>query len=123
MSATLQVANQLCAYTLCEIGTLLSHRSRLDLDILVEGDPALHNPYHAILMNPERIPWLNADRAWALWEHLAAPETQRVNLAGRSSGGRCLFQRGMRKGNRGYFPLHDGPHRNRADSADEGRLL
>lgn len=40
MSATFQVANQLCAYTLCEIGTLLSHRSRLDLDILMEGDPA-----------------------------------------------------------------------------------
>ena len=92
MSATFQVANQLCAYTLCEIGTLLSHRSRLDLDILMEGDPALHNPYHAILMNPERIPLLNADRAWALWEHLAAPETQRtIGEFGREEFGRALF--------------------------------
>ena len=92
MSATLQIASQLRAYTLTDVGTLLSHRSRLDLAILVEGDPALHNPYHVMVVNPARFGWLNADGARALSRYLLAPETQAAIAAyGRSEFGRSLF--------------------------------
>jgi hypothetical protein len=40
-------------------------RRKLDLVVLVEGDPALINPYGAILVNPERHQGLNADGAHA----------------------------------------------------------
>ncbi len=92
MSATLQIANQLEAYTLTDIGTLLSHKYPLDLEILVEGDTLLANPYHVLLANPARFEWLNAAGARALRDYLLSEETQRaIGAHGREELGRSLF--------------------------------
>jgi tungstate transport system substrate-binding protein len=93
MSATLQIANELQAYTLTDIGTLLSHRHPLDLEVLVEGDTLLANPYHIVLANRARFPWLNAAGARALRDYLVSAEGQRAIAAfGRGRFGRPLFE-------------------------------
>jgi len=92
MGATLVIADQLRAYTLTDIGTLLGHQAPLDLPILVEGDSALVNPYHVILANPERFPRVRAAEARALQEYLLSPETQRaIGEFRRQDFGRSLF--------------------------------
>ena len=52
MGPTLNTASQMDAYALADRGTWLSFANRGDLEILVEGDPALFNPYGVILVNP-----------------------------------------------------------------------
>jgi tungstate transport system substrate-binding protein len=78
MGATLVIADQLRAYTLTDIGSLLGHRARLELPILVEGDSALRNPYHVILANPERFPHVRGNEARILRDFLLSPEIQRA---------------------------------------------
>jgi len=93
MSATLQIASELQAYTLSDVGTLLGHKGRLDLVVLVERDPLLDNPYHILLPNRERFPWLNADGAKRLAAYLRDPATQaRISAFGRDRYGQALFE-------------------------------
>ncbi len=92
MSATLQIANELQAYTLSDVGTLLSHEYPLELEILVQGDSLLANPYHLVLASSERFPWLNPSGARALRDYLLAPDTQRaIGAFRRGQYGRSLF--------------------------------
>lgn len=92
MSATLQIANELRAYVLTDIGTFLSHRYPLDLEVLVEGDSLLHNSYHVLLPEPRRFPWINAAGAAALRDYLISPSAQAAIAAfGRTEFGRSLF--------------------------------
>jgi len=92
MSATLQIANELGAYTLCDVGTMLAHRYPLDLMVLVQRDTLLFNPYHVVLANPARFEWLNADGARALRDYLLSADTQsRIAAFGVSEHGRPLF--------------------------------
>jgi tungstate transport system substrate-binding protein len=92
MSATLQIANQIQAYTLTDIGTFLTHRYPLDLEILVEGDSLLANPYHVLLVNADRFPWLNGAGARRLTDYLLSAHTQaRIAAFGIGSLGRPLF--------------------------------
>jgi tungstate transport system substrate-binding protein len=92
MSATLQIANQLQAYTLSDIATFLSHKYPLDLEILVEGDSLLANPYHVVLANPARFAWLNSEGARALLDYLLSGATQgAIGNFGREELGRALF--------------------------------
>jgi tungstate transport system substrate-binding protein len=93
MSATLQIANELGAYALTDIATLLSHKYPLELDILVEGDSALFNPYHLLLPNDVRFPWLNAEGARTLWTYLLSEPIQReIGAYGMGRFGRSLFR-------------------------------
>lgn len=92
MGATLVIADQLSAYTLSDIGTFLAHRGPLELEILVQGDSLLRNPYHVIRINPERFPGVNHRAAAALADYLVEPETQRrIAAFGRERFGRPLF--------------------------------
>lgn len=80
MGATLALADQRRAYTLTDRGTWLAVRDRLDLEIMVEGDPALLNLYHVMPVNPQQHPDLdiNIDGAEAFVEFLTSEQTQRV---------------------------------------------
>lgn len=92
MSATLQIANELQAYALTDVGTFSSHHYPLDLAIAVEGDSLLFNPYHVLLPNPARFPWIDVAGAQALLEYLTAPDTRdRIRAFGRERFGRSLF--------------------------------
>ncbi len=56
MGATLNVANELPAYTLVDRATWIAFRNRASLRIVVEGDATLRNPYGVLLVNPARHP-------------------------------------------------------------------
>ena len=53
MGKTLQIADELQAYTLTDRGTWLFNQNKLDLKIVFEGDKALHNQYSVIAVNPD----------------------------------------------------------------------
>jgi tungstate transport system substrate-binding protein len=69
MGPTLNIAAGLGAYTLTDRATWANFRNRQNLEILVEGDPALFNPYGSILVNPARWPHVKAAdaRTWHEW--------------------------------------------------------
>lgn len=92
MGAVLIIADQKRAYTLTDRGTYLSFRQKLDLQILVEGDPALFNPYHVIATNPARHPHVNYLDAMLLIGWLTSPEGQEIIATfGAEDFGRPLF--------------------------------
>jgi tungstate transport system substrate-binding protein len=76
MGATLKVASEKIAYTLTDRGTYLANKSSLGLDILVEGDNALLNIYHVIVVNPAKWPKVNVDGARAFSDFILSPEIQ-----------------------------------------------
>ncbi|MCZ6779011.1 MAG: substrate-binding domain-containing protein [Acidobacteria bacterium] len=92
MAATLRVASQKRAYTLTDRGTFLAQKHVLDLEILVEGDPALQNIYHLIVVNPENGPRVNVDGAKSLARYLLGEKVLRqVGEFGRDRYGQPLF--------------------------------
>ena len=76
MGATLMIASEKTAYTLTDRATYLANQDNLDLEILVEGDPALLNVYHVITVNPEKWPKMNYDGALAFANFMIAGNVQ-----------------------------------------------
>jgi tungstate transport system substrate-binding protein len=69
MGKTLNVAAEKNAYALCDRGTWLSFKNPGDLEIVLQGDSRLFNPYGAILVSPARHPHVKAaaGRAFIDW--------------------------------------------------------
>jgi tungstate transport system substrate-binding protein len=79
MGATLTVANEQLAYTLSDRATYLARKQEgLDLEILVEGDSRLFNPYGVIPVNPELHPEVNFEGAQAFTDWLTSAEVQQM---------------------------------------------
>jgi len=78
MGATLTIASEKGAYTMTDRATYLANKDNLDLEILVEGDNALLNVYHAITVNPEKWDKVNYDGALAFLNFMIASSTQEV---------------------------------------------
>lgn len=76
MGPTLNTAAQLRAYTLTDRGTWISFRNRGDLEILVEADERLFNPYGAILVDPQRHPHIKAQEGQAFIDWLVSDAGQ-----------------------------------------------
>ena len=91
MGAVLGLADELRAYTLSDRATYLARRAEgLELEILVEGDPILFNPYGVIPVNPETHPNVNADLAQMFVDWLTSVETQEL-IASFEVNGEQLF--------------------------------
>ncbi len=60
MGATLNVANDMGAYSLSDRATWLKFANKSALDLLVENDPKLHNQYGITLVNPDLYPHIKA---------------------------------------------------------------
>lgn len=77
MGDTLTMAEERQAYTLSDRATFLARaREGLALEILVEGDPMLFNPYGVIAVNPNKGPHIQADLATRFIDWLISPETK-----------------------------------------------
>jgi len=64
----------------------------LSLAILVQGDPALLNVYHVILVNPQLSPRVNAEGAKAFADFMVEPATQSlIRTFGVDKYGQPLF--------------------------------
>lgn len=90
MGPTLNTAAGMNAYALADRGTWASFKNRQSLEIVVEGDRALFNPYGSILVNPETHKGIKAADAktWHLW--LTGPKGQAA-IASFKIGGEQLF--------------------------------
>lgn len=91
MGAVLTLADESQAYTLSDRATYLARRQEgLSLAILLEGDPALLNPYSVIAVNPALHPNVNADLAAQFVEWITSLETQEL-IASFLIGGEQVF--------------------------------
>lgn len=78
MGATMRIANEKQAYTLSDRGTFLALKKTLDLQIVFEQVPELLNPYHMIVVNPERHPHIKQEEANAFINFLQGPKGQQL---------------------------------------------
>ena len=78
MGQTLGVAAEKKGYTLADRGTYLSLKNKLGLEILCEGDKALLNVYHVIVVNPAKWPKVNTAGAKAFADFMVSKEAQTV---------------------------------------------
>lgn len=78
MGAVLTLADELGAYTLSDRATFLTReKAGFDLELMVEGDPILFNPYGVIVVNPDKSPTIRVDLANTFVDWLISVETQR----------------------------------------------
>lgn len=97
MGPTLNTSAGLDAYTLTDRATWANFSNRQSLEILVEGDQALFNPYGSILVNPQKFPGVKAEDARRWHEWLTSP------------AGRAAISSYKIKGEQLFFPLGDTP--------------
>lgn len=90
MGQTLTVAEQLRAYVLADRGTFIKFSHKIDLQIMVQGDRMLHNPYAAIAVNPKRHPHVKYDLAMKFIQFLTSRQGQKL-IADYTSDGEPLF--------------------------------
>ncbi|PQJ66966.1 substrate-binding domain-containing protein [Photobacterium angustum] len=76
MGPTLNMASELQAYTLTDRGTWLAYQNKLHLEIMVQGDKRLFNPYQVILVNPSRYPDINYQGAKTFSDWLVNSKAQ-----------------------------------------------
>ena len=76
MGATLNIAQGMAAYALSDRATWAAFANRGDLTVLVEGDPALFNPYGVILVNAARHPHVKTELGQALVDWLISDQGQ-----------------------------------------------
>ncbi len=76
MGDTLRVANEKAAYTLADRGTFLAMKDKINLVVLVEGDPILFNQYGVMSVNPEKHDNVNFEGAEAFVHYMIDADTQ-----------------------------------------------
>ncbi|HYA38768.1 MAG TPA: substrate-binding domain-containing protein [Candidatus Methylomirabilis sp.] len=86
MGKVLLMTDELHGYTLVDRATWLALQSKVGLQIAVQGDEQLFNPYHVIAVNPARYPEVNYTGAMALISWLTSVEGQRLVAQFRVAG-------------------------------------
>ena len=94
MGTTLTMADEMLAYVLCDRGTFLSFREKIDLLPLVSGSPELENPYGVIVVNRENHPGVRSELANELVDYLIAARAQ------------AIIRDYQVKGESLFYPLH-----------------
>jgi tungstate transport system substrate-binding protein len=90
MGPTLNMSAAMGAYTLADRGTWLSFKNRQDLEIVLEGDKRLFNPYGVMLVNPAKHPHVKSAAGMKFIEWITSPEGQAV-IADYKINGEQLF--------------------------------
>ncbi len=94
MGPTLEMANQLQAYTLTDIGTFLAYKKNKNLDLVSIADQGsiLLNVYSVIAVNPAKFPAVNNEMANNLITFLTSEKIQKlIGEYGVKDFGRALF--------------------------------
>lgn len=81
MADTLLTTSKKQAYALADMGTFLNYESKINLKILLKGDPILKNQYSVIAVNPARFPDVKYMKAMDFIAFVTSPEGQ--SLIGR----------------------------------------
>jgi tungstate transport system substrate-binding protein len=98
MGNVLIIAFEKQAYTLSDRGTYLAYNQKIDLEILSEGDEVLLNPYHIILVNPEKHPHVNVELATQYIQFITGKEGQKI-ISDYQLNGEKLFHADVIKDN------------------------
>jgi tungstate transport system substrate-binding protein len=93
MGAVLTMADEQQAYTLSDRATYLARTLEgTDLEILVEGDPVLFNPYGVMAVNPEKSSEINLELANTFIDWLiSVPVQEKISQFGVEEFGSPLF--------------------------------
>jgi tungstate transport system substrate-binding protein len=79
------------AYALSDRATWLAFQNKGDLEVLVEGDERLFNPYGVILVNPARHPHVHVREGQAFIDWLISEQGQAAIAAYRLDGRQLFF--------------------------------
>ncbi|MBI2310957.1 MAG: extracellular solute-binding protein [Betaproteobacteria bacterium] len=90
MGEVLTMAGEMQGYTLSDRATYGAYRAKTGLEILVQGDPRMFNPYGVIAVNPKKYPDINYRGAMAFIDWLTSEEGQKL-IAGFRVHGEQLF--------------------------------
>jgi tungstate transport system substrate-binding protein len=96
MGPALNTASAMNAYLLADRGTWLSFRNRGDLEIVVQGDPALFNQYGVMLVNPARCPHVKKDLGQKFVDWVISPDGQQTIASYRINGQQLFFPNATR---------------------------
>lgn len=93
MGEVLSMTDEQQAYTLSDRGTYLARTLEgIELEILVEGDPILFNPYGVIAVNPNKGPHIKAELANTFIDWLISlPTQEKIGQFGVDRFGSPLF--------------------------------
>jgi tungstate transport system substrate-binding protein len=78
MGEVLTMAAAKQGYTLSDRATYGAYKDKTGLDILVQGDPKMFNPYGVIAVNPKKYPDINYQGAMAFVDWITSPEGQKA---------------------------------------------
>jgi tungstate transport system substrate-binding protein len=91
MGEVLTMSGNLRAYTLSDRATYGAYRARVGLEIVVEGDPKMFNPYGVMAVNPARYPDVNYQGAMQFVEWITAADGRRAIADFRVNGEQLFF--------------------------------
>jgi len=92
MGGSLLLASEKQACIVSDRGTYLAFKSRLSLDIVLQGDRVLLNIYHVMQPNPEKFPKVNAAGGKAFVDFMISREAQEIiRQFGKEKFGSPLF--------------------------------
>jgi len=93
MEKTQRIANEKQAYTLTDRGTWLAtkDKDKLEMGIVLEGDPALFNQYGVMAVNPQKYSHVKYQEALMFINWLISKEGQQVIGAFKDKNGNPLF--------------------------------
>jgi tungstate transport system substrate-binding protein len=90
MGEVLNMAAELQAYTLTDRATYGAYKAKTGLEVVVEGDKSMYNPYGIIAVNPAKHPGVNYKGATLLINWITSPEGQ-ARIAAFKPAGQQLF--------------------------------
>ncbi len=90
MGATLTMADEMQAYTLCDRGTFLKLKPKISLVPLVTSPSGLANPYGILVVNPDKHRRVNFELAQQLVDFFLSADTQQ-RIADYTIEGEPLF--------------------------------
>ncbi len=93
MEKTQRIADEKRAYTLTDRGTWLAtkDKDKLDLVIVLEGDPALFNQYGVMAVNPEKQKHVKFKEAMQFVDWIVSKDGQAAVAAFKDKNGNALF--------------------------------
>ncbi len=91
MGAALNISAAMGAYVLADRGTWISFKNKNALEIVVEGDKALFNPYGIMLVNPTKHPTVKKDLGQSFIDWITSAEGQNAIRSYRIDGQQLFF--------------------------------
>ena len=90
MGEVIIMAGERQGYTLSDRGTYIAYSQKTPLQIVVEGDKGLFNPYGVIMVNPAKHSHVKIDLARKFLDYLTSYQAKQL-ITGFRKGGKQLF--------------------------------